>query len=111
MTLTTRRDAGSARLSRIAPEIPVSTVREAIEHYEGRLEFRIVMETPAEDYAILERDDIALHLFQDNGKSHSPSASTSLRTNLNNCSRKLCSAAPVYRKETCRNLGKIANSA
>jgi hypothetical protein len=47
-------------------------VREAIEYCEGRLEFRIVMETPAEDYAIVERDDIALHLFQDNGKSHSP---------------------------------------
>ena len=30
------------------------------------------METPTADYAIVERDDIALHLFQDNERSHSP---------------------------------------
>jgi uncharacterized glyoxalase superfamily protein PhnB len=61
-----------ARLSRVAPEIPVSNLREAIEYYERRLGFRIAMETPAGDYAIIERDDIALHLFQDNARSHSP---------------------------------------
>jgi uncharacterized glyoxalase superfamily protein PhnB len=61
-----------ARLCRIAPEIPVSNLREAIEYYERKLGFRIAMEMPAGDYAIVERDDIALHLFQDNAKSHSP---------------------------------------
>lgn len=61
-----------ARLCRIAPEIPVSNVREAIEYYERRLGFRVAMEMPARDYAIVERDDIALHLFQDGAKSHSP---------------------------------------
>jgi uncharacterized glyoxalase superfamily protein PhnB len=61
-----------ARLSRIAPEIPVSNLREAIEYYERKLGFRIVMETSAGGYAIIERDDIALHLFQDNARSHSP---------------------------------------
>src|SRR3954453_3393600 len=61
-----------ARLSRIAPEIPVSNLRGAIEYYERKLGFRVAMETPAGDYAIVERDDIALHLFQDNVRSHSP---------------------------------------
>ena len=60
------------RLSRIAPEIPVSNVREAMDYYERKLGFRIAMEMPAGDYAIVERDDIALHLFQDDVRSHSP---------------------------------------
>jgi uncharacterized glyoxalase superfamily protein PhnB len=61
-----------ARLSRIAPEIPVSNLREAIEYYERKLGFRVAMEMPVGDYAIVERDDLALHLFQDDTRSHSP---------------------------------------
>jgi uncharacterized glyoxalase superfamily protein PhnB len=61
-----------AKLSRIAPEIPVSNLRGSIEYYEQKLGFRVVMETPGGDYAIVERDDIAIHLFQDDARSHSP---------------------------------------
>jgi uncharacterized glyoxalase superfamily protein PhnB len=61
-----------ARLSRIAPEIPVSNLRGAIEYYEQRLGFAVSMETPGGDYAIVERDGLAIHLFQDDGGSHSP---------------------------------------
>src|SRR5579864_6877960 len=61
-----------AKLSRIAPEIPVSNLREAIEYYEQKLGFRVVMEMPGGDYAIMERDDIAIHLFEDDTRSHSP---------------------------------------
>ena len=60
------------KLSRIAPEIPVSNLQGAIEYYEQKLGFRVVMEMPAQDYAIVERDDIAIHLFQDGTRSHSP---------------------------------------
>jgi uncharacterized glyoxalase superfamily protein PhnB len=61
-----------AKLSRIAPEIPVSSLRAAIEYYEQKLGFRVSMEMPDGDYAIVERDDIAIHLFQDDARSHSP---------------------------------------
>lgn len=59
-----------AKLSRIAPEIPVSDLRGSIEYYEKKLGFRVAMEMPAGDYAIVERDDVAIHLFQEG--SHSP---------------------------------------
>src|ERR1700694_3554401 len=61
-----------AKLSRIAPEIPVSNLRGSIAYYEQKLGFRLVMEMPGGDYAIVERDDIAIHLFQDDTRSHSP---------------------------------------
>lgn len=61
-----------AKLSRIAPEIPVSNLRESIEYYEQQLGFRVVMEMPAGDYAIVERDEIAIHLCQDEARRHSP---------------------------------------
>lgn len=61
-----------AKLSRIAPEIPVSNLRESLEYYQQKLGFRVVMEMSGGDYAIVERDNIALHLFQDTSGKHSP---------------------------------------
>jgi uncharacterized glyoxalase superfamily protein PhnB len=60
------------KLTRIAPELPVSNLRGALEHYEQKLGFRVTMEMPEGDYAIVERGDIAIHLFQDETRSHSP---------------------------------------
>ena len=54
-----------ARLSRIAPEIPVSNLRDSIAYYVRQLGFELTMEMPAGDYAIVERDGVAIHLFQD----------------------------------------------
>jgi uncharacterized glyoxalase superfamily protein PhnB len=59
-----------ATLSRIAPELPVSNIRQAIEYYEQKLGFRAAMEMP--DYAIMERDGIAIHLFRADTPGHSP---------------------------------------
>ena len=61
-----------AKLSRIAPEIPVSNLRESVAYYEQQLGFRVVTEMPGGDYAIVERDEIAIHLFQDEARRHSP---------------------------------------
>jgi len=63
-----------AKLSRIAPELPVSNLKEAIEYYEQKLGFRVAMKMPSGNYAIIERDDIAIHLFQENENSTSPVA-------------------------------------
>jgi uncharacterized glyoxalase superfamily protein PhnB len=60
-----------ATLIRIAPEVPVTNLQSAIEFYEQRLGFRVVMR-PAGDYVIVERDGIAIHLFQDDRQRHSP---------------------------------------
>jgi uncharacterized glyoxalase superfamily protein PhnB len=51
-------------LQRISPELPVVNIRRAIDYYETKLGFRAVMTMPAGDYAIVERDDVAIHLFQ-----------------------------------------------
>jgi uncharacterized glyoxalase superfamily protein PhnB len=61
-----------ATLSRIAPEIPVSDLRGSIEYYEQKLGFRLVMEMPDGDYAIVERDDITIHLYRADIGSRSP---------------------------------------
>jgi uncharacterized glyoxalase superfamily protein PhnB len=63
-----------ATLSRIAPEFPVADLRQAIDYYEQKLGFLKVMELQEAAYAIVERDGIAIHLFQDGPRSHSPVA-------------------------------------
>ena len=59
-----------ARLSRIAPELPVSNLQASLTYYEQKLGFRVAMELPEQDYAIVERDDIAVHLFQADTQDH-----------------------------------------
>ncbi len=60
------------KLSRIAPELPVSNLKGSIAYYEEKLGFRVVMQMPGGDYAIVERDDVAIHLFQVGAQSSSP---------------------------------------
>ena len=59
-----------AKLSRIAPEIPVANLSDSLGYYERQLGFKVVIEMPERDYAIVERDDIAIHLFQQS-RAHS----------------------------------------
>jgi uncharacterized glyoxalase superfamily protein PhnB len=65
------KEQAMGKLSRIAPELPVSNLREALKDYEQKLGFRIAMLMPNGNYAIVERDDVAIHLFQDDLRSHS----------------------------------------
>ena len=60
------------KLSRIAPELPVADLDDAIKYYEQRLGFQVVAQMPAGDYAIVGRDDVAIHLFKEDGRSSSP---------------------------------------
>lgn len=60
-----------ARLSRIAPELPAADLPAAIAFYR-KLGFEPVSETPTRDYAIVERDGIALHLFEDTQHRSAP---------------------------------------
>jgi len=62
-----------ARLSRIAPELPAGNLAAAIAFYE-RLGFSLAGMTPPRDYAIVERDGIALHLFEDKPPRSAPMA-------------------------------------
>jgi uncharacterized glyoxalase superfamily protein PhnB len=61
-----------AQLSRIAPEIPATDLRASIRYYEQMLGFHLVMEMPGGDYAIVERDDVAIHLYHDDSAASSP---------------------------------------
>src|SRR5204863_1734162 len=67
-----RRSNLMPKLARIAPEIPVSNLRDSIEYYEKQLGFAVVMQMPEGDYAIVERDDVAIHLFERGRQEHSP---------------------------------------
>jgi len=53
-----------ATLSRIAPEIPVSDLRLAIDYYCQKLGFELAVHLAEGGYAIVERDGIAIHLFK-----------------------------------------------
>jgi uncharacterized glyoxalase superfamily protein PhnB len=61
-----------SRLLRIAPELPAANLKAALAFYEHRLGFRVATHLPGGDYAIVERDGIAIHLFQDAARKHSP---------------------------------------
>jgi len=53
-----------SKLLRIAPEFPVADVPASIEHYCHALGFSSAATTPDQDYAIVERDGISIHLFR-----------------------------------------------
>ena len=49
-------------LTKVAPELPVHELAAALEYYTGRLGFEVAAILPGRDYAIVERDDVSLHL-------------------------------------------------
>jgi uncharacterized glyoxalase superfamily protein PhnB len=61
-----------AKLSRIAPELPVSNMETSIGYYQHKLGFELTLRMPSQDYAIVERDEVAIHLFKDDVRHHSP---------------------------------------
>jgi uncharacterized glyoxalase superfamily protein PhnB len=60
-----------ATLSRIAPEVPAHDINEAIAYYTQRLGFELAMRM-ADEYAIVERDGIAIHLFSEHPGKFAP---------------------------------------
>lgn len=62
------------QLMRVAPELPVADLVQALEHYERHLGFATVMTMPSGDYAIVERDGVALHLYEDTAGASCPHA-------------------------------------
>ena len=61
-------------LMRVAPELPVKDMGASLRHYEEKIGFQVVMMMPDGDYAIVERDGVALHLFRDDAGSQSPAS-------------------------------------
>ena len=55
------------RLTRAAPEVPVADMETALAYYADRLGFRTTSRMPDGEYAVIERGDVALHLFSDGG--------------------------------------------
>jgi len=65
-------ESTTARVARIAPELPVRNLRSALDYYTDRLGFEIAMDLPNAEYAIVERDGVAIHLFEDKSGLNSP---------------------------------------
>ena len=61
-------------LMRVSPELPVDDVRASLRHYEEKLGFRAAMTMADGEYAIVERDGVALHLFRSDAGAHSPAS-------------------------------------
>jgi len=61
-----------ARLLRVAPEVPAVNLKMALAFYEHKLGFRVATVMPGGEYGIVERDGIAVHLFSDPSRKHSP---------------------------------------
>jgi uncharacterized glyoxalase superfamily protein PhnB len=57
---------------RVAPELPVNDIGESLRHYQEKLGFEVVMTRPEGDYAIVERDGVALHLFRNDAPPQTP---------------------------------------
>lgn len=64
--------AVAARVTRVAPELPVKDIAEALEYYTVRLGFTVAVVMPDRRYAIVERDGAAIHLFEDEDCTHTP---------------------------------------
>ena len=62
-----------AKLSRIAPEFPVADLAHSLTYYQQQLGFEIALAIGS-DYAIVERDGIAIHLFQQDSAPSTPVA-------------------------------------
>ena len=60
-------------MTRVAPELAVDDLAASLSHYEDSLGFRMVMMMPEGDHAIVERDDIALHLYRDDRRAQAQS--------------------------------------
>ena len=59
-----------ATLGRVAPELPARDLQRALDFYEQKLGFQVSMRMP--EYANVERDGIAIHLFYEEAADHSP---------------------------------------
>jgi len=62
------------KLSRIAPEFPVADLQRSLDYYEKKLGFQVAAQIPGGNYAIVERDEIAIHLFEDESGKSTPVA-------------------------------------
>lgn len=56
------------KLARIAPELPASNIEQAVSYYERKLGFEVATWMPENEYAIVERDGVAIHLFADHAR-------------------------------------------
>lgn len=62
-----------SNLVRVAPELPSSDIARSLEYYTNQLGFQVAMIMPGGDYAVVERDSVAIHLFEA-APGHEPAA-------------------------------------
>jgi hypothetical protein len=56
-----------AELTRIAPELPSADLGTGVSYYQEKLGFKVALWLPENEYAIVERDGVAIHLFTPRG--------------------------------------------
>lgn len=89
-------------LSRIAPEVPVTDLNAAIDYYCQRLGFELAAKLNGGDYAIVERDGVAIHLFQQNSESFVPIGLHIFAHDLESLHAELCSRGATICQDIAR---------
>ena len=56
------------KLARIAPELPAADIENTLNYYEQKLGFEVAIRLPENEYAIVQRDGVAIHLFVDSAQ-------------------------------------------
>ena len=68
-----------AKLRQIAPELRSADVNKAVAHYQQKLGFKVALRSAGNEYAIVEHDGVAVHLFAVGG-SKPPTAGVHILT-------------------------------
>ena len=68
-----------ARLRQIAPELPSADLNKAVAYYQQKLGFKVALRLAGSEYAIVEHDGVAVHLFAVGG-SKPPTAGVHILT-------------------------------
>lgn len=89
-------------LSRVAPEVPVTDVNAAIDYYCQKLGFELAAKLDSGDYAIVERDGIALHLFQQHPESFVPIGLHLFTDDLESLHAELCGRGATICQDIAR---------
>ena len=100
-----------AKLSRIAPELPVSNLKESIEYYEQKVRFHVAMRMPSGITRSSNATTLRFTFSRTMPRILHTSESTSSPKISTRCTSNLSSVALASRRESCASPGEIATSA
>src|SRR5579863_1418550 len=99
-----------AKLTRIAPELPAANLDNALAYYEKKLGFTVVSRLPENDYAIVERDGLAIHLYTNQATKSAAVGLHIFTPDLDQLFAELQAAGATITRKSSESPGAIATS-